>query len=234
MLGYGAYGTTITPKLNPDILSFVLEGGIFVLAHVRGGGNKGEAWYMGGYKQTKPNTWKDYISCAEFLINEKYTSAKKIAAYGASAGGILVGRAITERPDLFGAVIPLVGCLNSIRSENEPNGLNNTKEFGTIKDSLECAAIIEMDALYHLKSNTNYPAALITAGINDPRVSVSGPSKFAAKMQHCTVSGKPVLFSVDYSGGHMGSDSKEKEYKNLANIFAFALWQTGHPNFQVK
>jgi prolyl oligopeptidase len=179
MYGYGAYGISDLPIFYPNFLLWVKEGGICAMSHVRGGGELGEQWHKAGFKTTKPNTWKDLIACSEYMISEKYTSAKKIAIYGVSAGGILVGRAMTERPDLFAAVIPKVGVMNPLRFEETPNGPVNVPEFGTIKDSIECMALIKMDSYLHLKEGIEYPAALVTAGMNDPRVIAWQPAKFA-------------------------------------------------------
>lgn len=231
---YGAYGISLNPRFSPNWLLFTNNGGIIAVAHVRGGGELGDSWHKGGYKSTKPNTWKDLIACSEYLISENYTSSKKIAIWSASAGGILIGRAITERPDLFSAAISEVGCMNTVRAENTPNGPVNTPEFGTVRDSVECMALIEMDSYLHLKNGEKYPATLITAGINDPRVIAWEPAKFAARMQEVNGSDKPVLFLTDFAAGHGIGDTKTKQFEGFADIISFALWQTGHPDFQTK
>ncbi len=234
MGGYGAYGVSLDPYFSPEFVLPILDGAIFAVAHVRGGGELGNPWYKGGFKTTKPNTWKDLIACAEYLVREKYTSPGKIAINSASAGGILVGRAMTERPDLFAAAIPEVGCLNALRMEESPNGPVNAPEFGTVKDSVECMALIEMDAYLKIQDNVNYPATLVTAGMNDPRVIAWQPAKFAARLQAANVSDKPILFLADYESGHGIGDLKSKQFEVLADILSFALWQTGHPDFQIK
>jgi prolyl oligopeptidase len=230
--GYGAYGISPNPYFSPNRLLWASEGGIYAVAHVRGGGELGAQWHKAGFKTTKPNTWKDLISCAEYLIKEQYTSPKKIAINGRSAGGILIGRAMTERPDLFAAAIPMVGCMNPLRFEESPNGPLNVPEFGTVKDSVECLALIEMDSYLHLKEGVKYPAALITAGMNDPRVIAWEPAKFAARLQAVSTSGKPVLFLADYESGHGIGNTKAKQYEDLADVLSFAFWQTGHSGFQ--
>lgn len=234
LYGYGAYGMTMDPYFSPNWLLWTVKGGILAVAHVRGGGEKGDQWYKGGQKTTKHNTWQDLIASAEYLIKEQYTSKGKIAINGGSAGGILIGRAMTERPDLFAAAIPEVGCLNALRMEMEPNGPVNAPEFGTMKDSVECMALIEMDAYLHVKDSTQYPAALITAGINDPRVIYWQPAKFAARLMAANASGKPVLLFTDYSAGHGMGNTKSKSFSSLADKLSFAFWQTGHPEFQLK
>jgi prolyl oligopeptidase len=228
--GYGAYGNAITPFFSPSLLLWTHKGGILAVAHVRGGGELGDAWHKAGQKTTKPNTWKDLIACAEYLVKEGYTSPQHIAINAASAGGILVGRAMTERPDLFAAAIPQVGVLNAVRSEFSPNGPVNVPEFGTVKNPDECKALIEMDAYLHLRDGVNYPAALITAGMNDPRVPAWQPAKFAARLQEATASRKPVLFFTDYKAGHGIGDTKTKQFESLADMLSFGLWQTGGEN----
>ncbi len=232
--GYGAYGISINPYFSPSFLLWAEEGGIFAFAHVRGGGELGEKWHLAGFKTTKPNTWKDLISCTEYLINKKYTSLGKVAIASGSAGGILVGRAMTDRPDLFAAVIPLVGDMNSVRAEESPNGPANITEFGTVKDSVECMALIEMDSYLHIKDGIKYPATLITAGMNDPRVSAWEPAKFAARLEAANASDKPILSWADFKSGHGIGDTKTKEFEKRADALSFALWQTGHPDFQIK
>jgi len=233
IFGYGAYGSSMDPFFWPDLLLWTKQGGVLAIAHVRGGGELGEEWHKAGYKTTKPNTWKDLIACSEYLISEKYTSAKKIAIYSASAGGILVGRAMTERPDLFAAVIPEVGCMNTLRGENSPNGPVNIPEFGTSADSLECMALIEMDSYLHLEDGVEYPATLVTAGMNDPRVIAWQPAKFAARLQAANASDKPILFWADYDAGHGMGNTKSKQFESLSDALSFALWQTGSPGFQL-
>ncbi len=234
IFGYGAYGISMSPGFSPNRLLWATEGGILAVAHVRGGGELGDSWYKGGYKTTKPNTWKDLISCTEYLINEKYTSAKKVAINSGSAGGILIGRAMTERPDLFAVAIPEVGDLNSIRAEESPNGPVNVPEFGTVKDSVQCMSLIEMDSYLHLKKGEKYPATLITAGMNDPRVIAWEPAKFAARLEADNSSDKPILFWVDYTAGHGIGNTKSKQFESLADVYSFALWQIGNPDFQIK
>ena len=229
---YGAYAAISSPYFAKTYILWALQGGIVAIAHVRGGGEKGEKWHEGGYKSTKPNSWKDLISCTEYLINENYTSSDNVAIWGASAGGITMGRAMTERPDLFKAVIIDAGVTNALRMEITPNGLNNVKEFGSSKVESEFKALLEMDAYQHVKKGIRYPSVLITGGINDPRVSPWMPTKYAAKLMANSISDNPILLKIDYDGGHGGDISLTRVYDNLADTFAFALWQLGHPDYQ--
>lgn len=228
--GYGSYSTSNSPYFNPYMLQWVVDGGILVYTHVRGGGEKGDEWHKGGYKKTKPNSWKDFITSTEYLINQGYTNPNKIAINGASAGGILIGRAITERPDLFKAVLIDVGVLNTLRFETTPNGQNNVKEFGTVENEIEFKSLLEMDPYHHIKKGVSYPSTLITAGMNDSRVIPWIPAKFAAKLQSNNGTNNPILFYADINGGHGGAEDVEKSYNHLADMFAFFYWQLGHPD----
>ena len=234
MYSYGSYGNSTSPFFSPITLAYTIYGGVLVVPHVRGGGELGDACHKAGQKLNKPNTWKDAIATAEYIIKEGYTSSKKLSIFGGSAGGILVGRSITERPDLFVAASPMVGAMNTVRMEETPNGPVNTPEFGTIKDPEEFKGLLEMDSYHHLEPGTNYPATLITAGINDPRVIAWQPSKFAAKMQHDNSGDSPILFLTDFEGGHGGGVALTKALNRFANIFSFFYWQSGHPNFKLN
>ncbi|MBV8326377.1 prolyl oligopeptidase family serine peptidase [Chryseobacterium sp.] len=231
---YGAYGMSSSPFFAKSYLLWAEAGGIVAIAHVRGGGEKGKKWHLGGYKETKSNSWKDLIDCTEYLIKENYTSKDKTAIWGSSAGGITIGRAITERPDLFKAAIVEVGMTNMLRFENTPNGEGNIKEFGTSKNPDEFKNLLEMDAYQHIKKGEKYPATLITGGINDNRVIVWQPAKFAAKLMADNGATTPVLLKIDYEGGHGNNIPVAQRYSGLSDIFAFAFWQLGHPDYQPK
>lgn len=234
MSGYGSYGTSGIPYFNPIELSLLERGMVRAIAHVRGGGEKGNDWHLAGKKTNKPNTWKDFNACADYLIKHKYTSPEKLGITGASAGGILIGRAITERSDLYRVAIPKVGWLNTLRGEFAPNGPINIPEFGTIKIEEEFKALYEMDAFHHIQNGVKNPAQLITGGFNDSRVPVYFPGKFAAKMQDNNASDRPVFLHIDYAAGHFGGSTNDEQLKQRAMEYAFLLWQTGHPDFQPK
>jgi prolyl oligopeptidase len=228
--GYGAYGISNTPFFSVR-RSVALKGVVLAEAHPRGGSEKGEAWYKAGYKTTKPNTWLDFIACAEYLVKKGYTSPGHLAGTGTSAGGILISRAVTTRPDLFSAAVCNVGDANAMRMEFTPNGPVNTPEFGTVKDPVECEALYEMDGVQHVQPGVQYPAVMCVGGWNDPRVSPWEPAKFAAALQKASTSGKPVLLKVNYDNGHF-TEEKLVTFKNFAGQYAFMLWQTGHKDFQ--
>ena len=228
MDGYGSYGSSSQPYFSFANASLLKRGVVLAFAHIRGGGEKGEDWHMAGFKTTKPNTWKDFIACGDYLVKNKYTSSERRAGTGTSAGGILIGRAITERPDLFKVALPRVGCLNALRMEFSPNGPVNAPEFGTIKIEEEAKALAEMDAYLHLQKGTKYPAMLVSTGFNDPRVVSWQPGKFAAAAQNSTASGLPVLLKVNYAGGHFGGANVDEQLKDSGIEKAFILWQCGY------
>jgi prolyl oligopeptidase len=228
--GYGAYGTCLVPAYSV-VRSVALRGVVLAFAHVRGGSEKGQTWYQGGLKETKPNTWKDFIDCAEYLVQRGYTRPEHLAGTGSSAGGILISRAITERPDLFAAAVCNVGCANAMRLEFSPNGPVNVPEFGTVRDERECRSLYEMDGLQHVRDGVKYPAVLGVGGWNDSRVPAWQPGKFVAALQDASASGRPALMLTDFGGGHQAAD-KRAAFQDYASQYAFLLWQTGHPDFQ--
>jgi prolyl oligopeptidase len=230
--GYGAYGITTDPYFDPVFLAWYERGGILAFAHVRGGGEYGEEWHLAGKKLTKPNTWKDAIACAQYLIDQKYTSPAKLAIRGGSAGGVLVGRSITERPDLFAAAFDQVPMSDVVREEFSPNGPPNIPEFGTVKEPDGFKALYEMSPYAHIKDGTAYPAVMVTTGWNDPRVASWEPGKMAARLQAATSSGKPVLLRVDYDAGHGIGSTKTQRDETFGDMFSFALWQFGVEGFQ--
>jgi prolyl oligopeptidase len=224
--GYGNYGTIIPPLFDPALSVLAKHDIIKAFAHVRGGGEFGEEWRLGGFKSTKPNTWKDAIACAEYMIRAGYTQPSKMAITGASAGGILAGRAMTERPDLFAVAIPQVGVLNTLRFEFTPNGPNHIPEFGTVTNEEDFKNLYAMDSYINIKDSVKYPATLITGGLNDPRVILWQPGKFAARLQEASSSGKPVWFRIDMQGGHGQGSTKDQQFREMADILAFVLRQT--------
>jgi prolyl oligopeptidase len=227
LTGYGAYGINYDPYFDPTILVFLERGGVRAFAHVRGGGEYGEDWHQAGQKLTKQHTIDDFIAGGEYLIEHKYTSAAHLAGEGTSAGGITIGGAITQRPEMFGAALIRVGDSDSLRSETMASGPANIPEFGTVTEADGFKALFAMDAYQHVKPNTPYPAVLLTTGVNDPRVAPWQAAKMTARLQASTSSGKPVLLRVDYDAGHgMGSTKSQRDIE-LADQVAFLFWQLG-------
>jgi prolyl oligopeptidase len=231
---YGAYGVPTDLKFSPYNAAWLDLGGVVAWAHVRGGGDFGESWHLAGKRATKPNSWHDAIDCAEWLIAQRWTSNRKLAVQGVSAGGIVVGRFLTERPDLAAVAISKVGSVNVLRLEFTPSGPGNAPEFGSLADPDGFKALLEMDALQHVRDGVAYPAVLLTAGANDPRVPVWAAAKFAARLQAATASSRPVLLRVAFDAGHGIGSSRSQVDEETADIFAFILWQTGDPMFQPR
>ncbi len=230
--GYGAYGITLDPNFRPTLLAFFERGGVFAVSHVRGGGEYGEDWHLDGQKLTKQHTIDDMLAGAQYLIDHKYTSPEHLAGEGTSAGGITIGGAITQRPDLFGAALIRVGDSDSLRSELMASGPANIPEFGTVKEPDGFKALYGMDAYQHVKPDTPYPAILLTTGANDPRVAPWQAAKMTARLQASTNSGKPVLLRVDYDAGHGMGSTKTQRDEELADEMAFLFRQLGSPDFQ--
>jgi prolyl oligopeptidase len=235
MEGYGAYGFPSLPDFDPMRLAWYEKGGVLAVCHVRGGGEFGEEWHLAGKQATKPNTWRDFNACAQYLIDNKYTSAAHLAGVGGSAGGILIGRAITDRPDLWGAAIDIVGCSDTLRMETTANGVPNIPEFGSTKTEDGYKALYAMSSYNHIKDRTAYPSVLFETGYNDPRVDPWEMAKMTAALQAATSSGNPVLLRVEYEGGHGGIGGTEKQaQERLADEYSFLLWRFGAPGFQPK
>ncbi|MBC5824692.1 MAG: S9 family peptidase [Candidatus Eremiobacteraeota bacterium] len=230
--GYGAYGITIDPAFNPTQLAWLERGNVSAECHVRGGGEYGEDWHLAGKGQTKQHTIDDFLACAQYLIANKFTSAAKLGGEGTSAGGITIGGAITQRPDLFAAALIRVGDSDSLRSETMASGPANIPEFGTVTDPQGFKALYAMDAYQHVKDGTAYPAVMLTTGANDPRVAPWEALKMAARLQSATSSRKPVLLRVDYDAGHGIGSTKSQTNRQIADEMSFLLWQFGDPGFQ--
>jgi prolyl oligopeptidase len=229
---YGAYGLDFDPLFMTSFLPWLDVGGVLAVAHVRGGGELGQEWYKAGQLLTKPNTWRDCIDCAEYLIAEKWTSKTKLAVEGTSGGGVMVGRFLTERPDLLAVAVVRVGATNALRFEFEEAGPLNIPEFGTVADPIGFKALQEMDALSHVKDGVAYPAVILTTGVTDPRVAPWEAGKMAARLQAATSSRKPVLLRVETDAGHGVGSTRKQTAQERADIFAFILWQTGDKRFQ--
>ncbi|MRW91527.1 prolyl oligopeptidase family serine peptidase [Duganella sp. FT80W] len=234
LYGYGAYGITEEPRFSLYRLAWINQGGVWAVANPRGSGVFGEEWYRGGYQETKPNTWKDFIACAEYLIAQGYTKPAKLGIYGGSAGGILVGRAMTERPDLFAAVVSAVGVNDTLRAEFTANGIPNIPEFGSVKTEAGFKGLLAMSTLANVKDHTAYPALLVYGGFNDPRVEIWHSAKLAARVLAANDSGKPVLLRVDYDAGHGIGATKQQQLEERADVFSFLLWQFGQPGYALR
>lgn len=220
---YGAYGAAMTPSFSPSLLAWLERGGVWALAHVRGGGEYGEDWHRAGMLENKPNSVKDLMACAGYLVDRGFTSRSRLGAWGASAGGVVIGGAMAERPDLFSAIVIDAGLLDCLRRENEANAQLGTAEFGSVGTPAGYRALLAMSPYHKIKAGTAYPAVLLCTGLNDPRVSPWQSFKMAARLQAATSSGRPVLLRVDRDAGHGIGETRSREGAKLADIYAFFM-----------
>jgi prolyl oligopeptidase len=239
VMAYGAYQISMSPYFNVRGIAFLEQGGVLGYAGVRGGGEYGRRWWKAGQKLTKPNTWRDLIDCCEALIRQGWTSRNRLTIQGGSAGGITVGRALTERPDLFTAVISNVGVSNALRAEFAQNGPPNIDEFGTVTERAGFLGLKQMDSLQAVQDGIRYPAVLLTTGMTDPRVEPWQAAKMAARLQEAMTKlprsqRNPVLLRVQFDAGHGLGSTREQSDAERADEYAFALWRSGVPGFQPK
>ena len=226
LMAYGSYGISEFPGFGTRTMATLPNGIDYAICHVRGGGELGEAWRLGGKDANKPNTWRDLIACGEQLIASGYTTKDKLFIIGGSAGGITMGRAMEERPDLFAGVFDMVPAANAIRSEFSVSGPVNIPEFGTIKDEQGFKNLLAMDTIQHVKPGVKYPPIMITTGLNDPRVSSWEPAKLAATLR-ASGDTNPVLFRVDEKAGHGIGSTKTQNDELYADVVAFILAHSG-------
>jgi prolyl oligopeptidase len=224
---YGSYGApAYMPSFAGRTLALVDQGGIVGYANVRGGGEFGREWHRAGQLENKPNTWRDLIAVCEDMQAKGYTSPAYQAIGGRSAGGITMGRALEERPDLFAAVVSGVGWHNPLRYVAEQNGYGEEPEWGAIADPAGFKALKSIDSYQQVVDGTKYPAILLTTGVTDPRVAPFHPAKMAARLQTATASGKPVLLRVDFDAGHGMGSTRAQQDAEAADTYAFILSQT--------
>lgn len=228
LTGYGAYGVSQLPYFDATRLFWLNRGGVIAIAHVRGGGELGPQWHEKGKKKLKINSVNDFVDVAQFLIDQEYTRPDKLTAVGASAGGIIVGGAIAQRPDLFAAAAIDVGILNTLRLEQIPIGPSNIEEFGSLSNKDGYQDLLAIDAYAQLENGIHYPAVLLSVGLNDNRVTPWQSAKFAARLMEINqqlTNAKQVLFRVDQTSGHF-SDTKQAYNSKMRDITSFLLWQT--------
>jgi prolyl oligopeptidase len=208
--GYGGYGISTTPSFNSTLRIWLDGGGIFAEASIRGGGEYGEDWHLAGNLTKKQNVFDDFIGCARYLIENKYTSPSKLAIEGGSNGGLLMGAALVQHPELFRAVVSHVGMYDMLRAELEPNGEFNITEFGTVKDSAQFKALYDYSPYHHVVDGAKYPAVLFLTGDHDGRVDPSNSRKMTARLQEATGSGLPIYLRTSSGTGHgIGSGLSE-------------------------
>ncbi|MEO6742701.1 MAG: prolyl oligopeptidase family serine peptidase [Chthoniobacteraceae bacterium] len=227
LYAYGGYGISMSPSFDFTRRVWFDAGGIFVVANLRGGGEFGEEWHKAGNLTRKQNVFDDFIACAEHLVRAGYTQPAKLAIMGGSNGGLLMGAALTQRPELFRAVVTMVGIYDMLRVELEPNGAFNITEFGTVKDRAQFNALHAYSPYHRVKDGTAYPAVLITTGENDGRVNPYNSRKMTARLQAATSSERPVMLRTSAASGHgMGSKLSER-ISEKADIYTFLITELG-------
>jgi oligopeptidase B len=229
LYGYGSYGITMEPAFSSERLSLLDRGFIFAIAHIRGGAEMGRQWHDDGKMLKKKNTFTDFIACAEHLLAEKYTSKDRLAIMGGSAGGLLMGAVVNRRPDLFGAVIakvPFVDVLNTMLDETLPLTVGEFEEWGNPKEQ-GYFEVIKSYSPYDNVERKAYPNMLITAGLNDPRVSYWEPAKWTAKLRTLKTDKNLLLLKTEMGSGHFGSSGRYERIKETAFDYAFLLKALG-------
>ncbi|WP_375419617.1 prolyl oligopeptidase family serine peptidase [uncultured Sphingomonas sp.] len=219
---YSSYGVSASPVFSPRFIAFLERGGVMFEVHARGGGEYGAPWWRAGQKANKPNTWRDFIAGCEAVIRDGWTSPATLTIMGTSAGGIAVGNALVERPDLFAGAIDNVGWTNTSRAGVEQNSAPNFPEFGDPSNDTEFRGLVAMDAYQKVKDGVRYPAVLAITGMTDPRVAPWHPAKFAARLQKASTGG-PVLLRVTFDAGHGLGSTRQQSDAQWADIFAFVL-----------
>jgi oligopeptidase B len=230
LYGYGSYGMAMEPSFSIRNLSLVDRGWIWATAHIRGGSDKGWGWFLDGRKEKKPNTFTDFIACAEHLIAEGYATKGKIAAYGGSAGGMLMGAVANLRPDLWGAIIaavPFVDVLNTMSDTTLPLTPPEWPEWGNPLEDPAAYDLIDSYSPYDRVSPQPYPPILATGGLSDPRVTYWEPAKWVARLREFTTGDAPILLKINMEAGHGGASGRFDFLKEIALDYAFAVWAIG-------
>jgi oligopeptidase B len=226
LYGYGSYGISIPSNFSTNRLSLVDRGIVYAIAHIRGGKEKGYEWYENGKLLNKKNTFLDFISCAEKLCEDKYTSPKKIVAQGGSAGGLLMGYIANERPDLFLGIIaqvPFVDICNTMLDEDLPLTVTEIPEWGDIKNDKKSFLYVKSYSPYDNVKNQNYPHMLVTGGISDPRVTYWEMTKWVAKLRENKTDNNLLLLHMNMTAGHSGASGRFDYLKEIAMEYGFVL-----------
>ena len=228
LYGYGGYGISERPYfLGSSARIWLDQGGVYVDANLRGGGEYGEEWHLAGNLTHKQNVFDDFIACAQYLIDHKYTSPAHLAIMGGSNGGLLMGAALTQRPDLFRAVVSFVGIYDMLRVELDPNGAFNTTEFGSVKNLAQFKALYAYSPYHHVKDGAAYPAILFLTGENDHRVNPMQSRKMIARLQAANSSDHPILLRTTANAGHGFGTSLDEEIDQSADVYSFLFDQLG-------
>ena len=229
LYGYGGFNISLRPSFSTFRLPFIENGGIYVMANLRGGGEYGEEWHIAGTKMNKQNVFDDFIAAAEFLVKEKYTSAEHLAINGGSNGGLLVGAVTNQRPDLFRVAIPEVGVMDMLRYHLFTIGWNWASDYGRSDDSQEMYRYLKAySPLHNIKNDgTPYPAILITTADHDDRVVPAHSFKYAAQLQASNTGDAPKLIRIDTKAGHGGGKPITKVIEEETDVYSFIMWNLG-------
>ncbi len=227
LYGYGGYGASQTPRYDRTLSLWFDQGGVYVIANLRGGGEFGEEWHKAGNLTNKQNVFDDFAACAQYLIDAGYTNPSKLAIKGGSNGGLLVGATMTQHPDLFHAVVCHSGVLDMLRVELDPNGAFNVTEFGTVEDPEHFRALYAYSPYHNVVNGTHYPDVLITADENDGRVNPSNSRKMVARLQAATSSADYVLLRMSFGSGHGIGSALSEDIALYADTYAFLFDRLG-------
>jgi prolyl oligopeptidase len=227
LYGYGGFGISLSPYFDPSLSVWLDHGGVYAIANLRGGGEYGEDWHRAGNLTNKQNVFDDFLSSAEHLIAAGYTRPARLAIMGGSNGGLLMGAALTQRPDLFRAVVAFVGVYDMLRVELDPNGAFNVTEFGSVTDPDQFKALYAYSPYHHVVDGAVYPAVLLVTGDNDGRVNPAHSRKMTARLQAASSSGLPVLLRTSASSGHGMGTSLNERIAEETDVYAFLFEQLG-------
>lgn len=227
MYGYGGFNIPVTPSFSISNAFFIEQGGIYVVVNLRGGSEYGEKWHKAGMLDKKQNVFNDFISAAEFLIKNRYTNNQKIAIRGGSNGGLLVGAAMTQRPDLFKVALPAVGVMDMLRFHKFTVGWGWTVEYGNADSALQFPYLYKYSPYHNLKKGVSYPATLITTADHDDRVVPAHSFKFAARLQEYHTGRNPVLIRIETNAGHGAGKPTSKQIDEAADIWSFVMQNLG-------
>ena len=228
LYGYGGFNISLNPSFSVARIPFLEQGGIYVVANIRGGGEYGEKWHKAGTKMQKQNVFDDFIGAAEYLIAQKYTSPEKLAINGGSNGGLLIGACMTQRPDLFAVAIPEVGVLDMLRYQKFTIGWAWATDYGTSEESKEMFEYLKAySPLHNVKEGVKYPATMIMTGDHDDRVVPAHSFKFAATLQHANTGNYPSLIRIDTKAGHGAGKPIAKVIDAQTDMWAFVMYNLG-------